>query len=237
MAKTAVAKRKKAQLNLFDYGDLASADVKQCEEAVERITGYQRRMASDVVYIGLLLEDVKDRLPHGQFGGWIKHYFGWSQQTASNMMRAAETFGKLPNFGDLTIDMSAVYLLASNKCPDELREEVLERAEKGERITHATVRDALDDLVDDDDEPDDTDPPPDEEPESVDDEDVIAEAYDDADGGAYDDVVAWSLGEFVAAMHRAVGHWRSRCPADQLEEMAEVLRDMAEQIEETQRNP
>ena len=105
MARTQLAKRKTPR---FKYSDVVVSDQKKCEDAIDRIFGYQRRMASDVVAIGCLLIDVKEKLEHGQFGAWIKHYLGWSQQTISNMMRAGETFGKVPNFGDLTIDTSAL---------------------------------------------------------------------------------------------------------------------------------
>lgn len=143
MAKTAVAKRNGKQLALFDYGDAAASDVKHCEKAVERIRGYQRRMAGDIIAIGGELQGVKERLEHGQFGDWIAHYFGWSHMTASRMMSAAAVFGDKIN-KLLNIDTSALYLLSSDKCPDETREEIIERAEKGEHITHAAVKQELD---------------------------------------------------------------------------------------------
>ena len=131
-----------SQRMLFDYGELRGPDIKRCESAVERIDKLQRRMACDVIAIGGELLAVKERLEHGQFGNWIKHYFGWSHMTAHRMMQVAEVLGdKFNNL--LSIDTSALYLLASDKCPDELREDMLARAEKGERITHATVRSEL----------------------------------------------------------------------------------------------
>ena len=229
VAKTAVAKRKAKEPgeSPFDYEDLAPKDVAKCEQAVEKIAGYQRRMAGDIVSIGKELLAVKERLPHGSFYAWIEHYFQWSRPTATRMMQAAETF-KSFNLNALTIDQSALYLLSSDKCPDEIREEVVQRAEQGERITHASVKQALHDLVTDDDEP-----------VSPRRKTTTAKAYEEDDEEAVcphppklvhsDD---WSLGDFVTAMHREVGIWRERCPEDQLEEMAEVLRDMAEQIEE-----
>lgn len=138
-AKSAVS----VQQNIFDYGELPGSDIKRCESAAERITRSQRRMAADIIAIGKELLTVKEKLEHGQFGKWIKHYFGWSHQTANNMMQAADMFGKLQNFGNLTIDTSALYLLSSNKCPDETRDEIIERAEQGERITHAKVKEHL----------------------------------------------------------------------------------------------
>ena len=109
------------QRDLFDYGELSAPDVKKCEAAVEKIKKYQRRMAGDIIAIGGELLIVKERLEHGQFGQWIAHYFGWSSRTAQTMMQASEVFGKCENFSHLTIDTSALYLLSSDKCPDETR--------------------------------------------------------------------------------------------------------------------
>lgn len=133
------------QRDLFDYGELSAPDVKKCEVAVEKITKCQRRMAGDIIAIGKELLAVKDKLAHGQFGQWIKHHFGWSNDTARNMMNAAEAFGQIPKFSDYAIDQSALYLLSSDKCPDETREDFIERAEKGEHITHAAVKQVLSD--------------------------------------------------------------------------------------------
>jgi len=132
------------QRDLFDYGELSAPAVKQCEAAVERITKYQRRMAGDIIAIGKELLAVKAKLEHGQFGEWIGFHFGWAWKTADRMMKAAETFGELDKLSNMTIDTSALYLLSSDKCPDETREEFIERAERGERITHAAVKQELD---------------------------------------------------------------------------------------------
>lgn len=137
---TAVA----VQRELFDYGDLSAPEVKRCESAVEKITKYQRRMAGDIVAIGSELLAVKDKLEHGQFGAWIGHHFGWSNDTAGRYMNVAKTFGHIPQFAEFKIDTSALHLLANDKCPDETRDEFIERAESGERITHAMVKQELD---------------------------------------------------------------------------------------------
>jgi hypothetical protein len=214
MARTQVAKTRvaKGKAPRFRYSDVPAADLKKCEDAVERIHGYQRRMASDVVAIGCLLLDVKEKLEHGQFTAWIKHYFGWSQQTASNMMRAGAMFGKLSNFCDLTIETSAVYLLASMTCPDDLREDILAMASKGERITHATVREAIDELRRDD--------------------DADGEEQEEPAQQTEAKLIKWSLASFAISARRLVVDWRDLCPDEERSEMAQVLRYLAEQIEQ-----
>lgn len=223
MASTAVSKRKKEPGEVpFDYGDLVPRDVAKCEQAVERITGYQRRMAADIVSIGKLLLEVKGRLEHGQFGAWLQHYFAWSQPTASRMMQAAETF-KSFNLNSLSIDQSALYLLSSNQCPDETREEIIERAEKGERITHASVKQALHELVgDDDDEPVRT--------RRAQAKPVVEEEAEEPPCRLIPSD-EFNIAEFLLAARKWLEPWRDRCPEEELAEMAQVLREIAEQIE------
>lgn len=43
-------------------------------------------------------------------------------------------------FTDLSIDTSALYVLASPSTPDLVRQEALKRAEQGEAISHAKVK-------------------------------------------------------------------------------------------------
>ena len=63
---------------------------------------------------------------HGEWLPWLKDNFGWSQQTASNYVRAYQAFGKLPNVGSLdglSIEASALYLLSAPSVPAEVRGE------------------------------------------------------------------------------------------------------------------
>lgn len=127
------------QLVLFEYGDLPAKDTRHCEQAAERIRKRQRSIAKDVIAMGQELLDVKERLPHGMFGKWLEFHFGWSERTSRNMMQAAVVF-KTANFAELTIDQSALYLLSSESCPEDATELAIERAQKGERITHKLAK-------------------------------------------------------------------------------------------------
>jgi hypothetical protein len=55
-------------------------------------------------------------------------------------MQVHELAAKSANFADLTIDASSLYLLAAPSTPDEAREAVIERSERGETLTHAEVK-------------------------------------------------------------------------------------------------
>ncbi len=51
-----------------------------------------------------------------------------------------EKFSSCPNFGQLNIAASALYLLAASSIPDEARKEALESAKGGETITYSKAK-------------------------------------------------------------------------------------------------
>ena len=66
-----------------------------------------------------------------KFLAWIETEFGWGRSTAENFMNVFQRV-KLPNFGNLEIDVSALYLIAAPKTPEPVRAEVMRRAASGE---------------------------------------------------------------------------------------------------------
>ena len=92
-----------------------------------------RRSAQDIIDIGQKLIDVKARLGHGHFGGWLEAEFQWSRPTATRFMQVASRFSEIVH-GE-QFEAKALYLLASPSTPDDAVEEALERAEAGEKIT------------------------------------------------------------------------------------------------------
>ncbi len=99
-----------------------------------------KRAAQDIIDIGQKLIEVKARLGHGHFGGWLEAEFAWSNDTAKRFMSVARQF-ETRNLHDLNIAPSALYLLAAPSTPEPARIEALERAEAGETITHAIAQD------------------------------------------------------------------------------------------------
>jgi len=124
----------------FDYETLTieqRALVKQCTgEIRERL----QRSAQDIWEIGQRLFDVRAQLKHGQFDSWLKAEFGWSRRTAYNFIKVYEAFGERAKLAQIDIAASALYLLAAESTPPEVREEYLLKAEKGEKITHKELR-------------------------------------------------------------------------------------------------
>jgi hypothetical protein len=131
------------QAGLFDYDALTPTTRDIVQRRTGEIQDLMRRSAADIVDIGLKLTEVKGILGHGNFGIWLESEFGWSYPTAANFMKVADSFKSL-NFRDLEIAPSALYSLASGTTPAPIREEFIQRAEAGEKITHSVVKARLD---------------------------------------------------------------------------------------------
>jgi N6-adenosine-specific RNA methylase IME4 len=145
------------QLALFDYDQLDTPTRDFVQQRTEEIRILARRMANDIVGIGQRLIEIKARLGHGHFGEWLEYEFSWSHTTAWKFMRVAEAF-KFSHCENLTIEASALYLLAAPSTPKEARDEAIERAEQGEEITHATAQEIVEEHKDEE---------PEDEPEPI----------------------------------------------------------------------
>ena len=111
-------------------------------EHAEAIKAAGTRVISDVVEIGRHLTEAKELCAHGQWLPWLDKEFGWTEQTALNFMRVHE-LAKTKRILDLNLSLSSLYLLARPSTPREAVEEVVERAESGERVSVAQVRDTI----------------------------------------------------------------------------------------------
>lgn len=98
-----------------------------------------KRTAEKVIQIGKNLLAVQAILPHGMFLPWLQSEFGMSQSAAYNFIHVAEKFdGKLTTV--VNLPAKALYLLASPSTSQEAINEALQRAESGEKITHALAK-------------------------------------------------------------------------------------------------
>lgn len=131
----------------FDYSALDTETADFARLRADHIKGLYRNTIRNVKDIGIALLDVKAKLEHGQFGKWIEGEFAWSDRTAQNYMNVAEHF-KNENISLLNLPTSALYLLAAPSTPEDVRDNILERAESGEEIKVADVKEAVEtDLI------------------------------------------------------------------------------------------
>jgi hypothetical protein len=134
-------------LEPFDYSPLDADVIRRVRTAAERIRQMVKRTLEVLIAVGEELLAVKQALPHGDFGPWLRVEFGWTERTARNFMTVAERFGpKTEIISDLRIDPTAAYLLAAPSAPEEASEAAVKRAEDGERITVAVAKQILDSL-------------------------------------------------------------------------------------------
>ncbi|QMS92201.1 site-specific DNA-methyltransferase [Nostoc edaphicum CCNP1411] len=120
----------------FDYELLTPEQRTLVEQRTTEIREQLRRTAQDIWEIGQRLAEVRSKLKHGQFDTWLKAEFGWSRRTAYNFINVYETFANRANLAQIDIATSALYLLAAPSTSQKLREQYLEEAKTGKRITH-----------------------------------------------------------------------------------------------------
>jgi len=128
------------QSSLFDYMQLDTETRIVVQQRTEEIKVLVRRSAQDIIDIGSKLIDVKARLGHGNFGGWLESEFGWSVPSAARFMQVAAKFGDIQIYQIDKFGASALYLLSAPSTPEPARIEAIERAQAGETITHATAQ-------------------------------------------------------------------------------------------------
>ncbi len=86
-----------------------------------------KRTAENILAIGLILQAVKERLPHGQFLPWLQAEFGMSRVTANHFMHVAEKFAdKCTSI--LHLPATILYELAS----PSTSESIIEQVERGQ---------------------------------------------------------------------------------------------------------
>ena len=107
---------------------------------VAEIRRLGKRVVRDVIEIGRRLTECKDIVGHGNWLPWLEREFGWTDKTAENFINVSKAAGKFENFSNLNIPVSGLYLLAAPNTPDEAKAEVIERAEKGEKLSVADVK-------------------------------------------------------------------------------------------------
>lgn len=143
----------------FNYDALDSENAGVIKFHTEAIKQCIRRTAKDIIEIGERLIDVKEKLPHGQFGSWLQIEFNWDIRTAQRFMAVAAMFKSdtvsflesdtVLGLSSVDVDRidiapAALYLLAAKSTPKEIRQEILERAySDGESFTQAKVKEIL----------------------------------------------------------------------------------------------
>jgi hypothetical protein len=97
------------------------------QEHVAEIRRLAKRTVDDIVEIGRRLTECKKLVGHGKWADWVGREFGWSEDSALNVMRVF-TMSESRKFRDLNIGISTLYLLAAPSTPEAAREEIFAQA-------------------------------------------------------------------------------------------------------------
>ncbi len=107
----------------FDYDALDEAIRGFMRHKADETRGLLKRTARHVLAIGRNLQEVKDRLPHGQFLAWLQAEFGMSERHARNFMHVAARFeNKAEIIADLSLTI--IYALAAPSTSQAVIEQV-----------------------------------------------------------------------------------------------------------------
>jgi predicted transcriptional regulator len=128
------------QLTLFDYNQLDAETRIITRQRAGEIKTLMRATAENIMQVGEKLLEVQVKLGNGQFDAWLSAEFDWSRRTAYNFIGVFKQFRDRANFAQIDVATSALYLLAAPSTPESAVEEVLARAEAGERITHTEAK-------------------------------------------------------------------------------------------------
>lgn len=126
----------------FDYDILESEQRLVVKQRTEEIKERLKRSAQDIWEIGQKLFEVRSQLAYGQFDSWLTTEFGWSRRTAYNFVRVYEAFPERATVAQVSIAASALYQLSSPSTPQKVREDFIQRAKDGEKITRQDIRSA-----------------------------------------------------------------------------------------------
>jgi hypothetical protein len=85
------------------------------------------------------------RYQHGDggFEGWVERRLKMSRRTAYNLLDVHKRFGDQSVQILHTLPRSVLYLIAPDSVPEAARTEVIERAEAGEKLSHAQVKEIV----------------------------------------------------------------------------------------------
>lgn len=132
----------------FDYGTVSSAEGEalrgHAQAILTTIAVARKTTVSWALTIGRELAAARERLSrhgNGTFGEWCRQECGLSRTTAFRFMRVQQVLGDCSSVEQF--DLAAVYAMASKECPDDVRSELIRRAESGEHVREQTVRDAV----------------------------------------------------------------------------------------------
>jgi hypothetical protein len=113
------------------------------QEHVVEIRRLYNRVNGDIIEIGRRLTECKKIVGHGGWLPWLEREFGWEERTAHRLVSVYELSRKFDNLSDLSLPISGLYSLAAPSTPEEVQQQVIERAEAGEKFSHVQIKEMI----------------------------------------------------------------------------------------------
>jgi len=130
----------------FDYSLLTEDFQGELIAAADRIRKRTRRAVTDIIENGRDLLAIKSELNRGQFLGWIKAEFAWSERAAEYYMALAREWGDVQVATVATLPVKLLYDLSAKSTPPEIKAEVRADLDAGKPVdakaVKAKIRDA-----------------------------------------------------------------------------------------------
>lgn len=123
----------------FDYSILPEEVARQVRSSASEIKVLMCRTASNIIEIGLRLNQIKSSLPEWTWTAWVESEFSLSERTAQYYMRAATTF---PNFADnpnFSVSIGVLRQLSSQKTSAIVAPIITDKVNAGELINDAAA--------------------------------------------------------------------------------------------------
>jgi Protein of unknown function (DUF3102) len=90
-----------------------------------------KRRTADILSIGSLLAEAKEKIPRGQWLPWLKKECSMSERSAQNYVKAAEFAAKYATVADLNLSPSALFLISRHD-----RREIVDAVVKAAKEKH-----------------------------------------------------------------------------------------------------
>jgi len=110
-------------------------------EHADTIRRLGKQTVENIIEIGRRLTLCKKEISHGDWSGWLKQEFNWSEQQARWFMHVFELAESKSNkLLNLNLPVSSLYLLAAPSTPEVARSEIIERAKNGAPVSVDEVK-------------------------------------------------------------------------------------------------
>ena len=119
---------------IFDYSVLDENISSYVYEKTATIKQLAKRMAEDTVNVGKALTEVKNVLEHDQYLRWLETEVGLSYYQANRFVNVAKSF-EASEVKNLPISSTVLFVLGPSSVPQSARDEALDRAKQGEKIS------------------------------------------------------------------------------------------------------